>query len=60
MVLTFIDIVNIRIGNWLVSYDHECDCGCTKKRYTFVIKQDVKPTLEQSNLQIEQDYKNRH
>lgn len=37
-------IVTIRTGLYLITYTHECDCGCTKTRHNLTVTSKNKPT----------------
>jgi len=52
------NIVTVRIGLYMISYTHECECGCTKTRHTLTVTGN-KPTDKNALKLANDDYDKR-
>ncbi len=58
-IITVQNVTKIRTGVWFISYTHECDCGCTTKRYNFNVEQKTKPSKTKAEQLANGDYSTR-
>lgn len=52
-------IVTVRTGLYLITYTHECDCGCTKTRHNLTVASKNKPTDNKAKQLANDDYDKR-
>jgi len=53
---TLVGVTKVRNGVWHIAYDHSCECGCTKKRYTFTINQKSEPARATAQNKVDEHY----
>ena len=58
-IITVQNVTPVRTGVWLIVYIHECDCGCTTKRFNFTYNQKGKPTDNKAKQLADADYNQR-